>query len=262
MAARGVNKAILVGNLAAEPDFRMLNGGSNSVATVSLATNESFRDQNGNIQERTEWHRIVFWGRLAEIARDYLHKGSQVYVEGKIRTRSYDDQNGQRKYITEIQVTDLQMLGNKPQNQDNNGYGANNYNQQYGGNSLQNPQRGNQQYNGNGHNNQGNYNNNGFNNNNFGNNGNFNNNYGRSGNNVPQQQNPMPEPSYNQSSSQNGSDNAYPGLPPLPSQGAAQTAPGNLNIEKASDSGAGSNSEFTAKEPDMHSSFNDDPLPF
>ena len=114
---KGINKAILVGNLAAEPEFRILNSGANSVATVNLATNESFKDQQGNVQERTEWHRLVFWGRLAEIARDYLHKGSQVYVEGKIRTRSYDDQSGERRYVTEIQVLDLQMLGSKPQGQ-------------------------------------------------------------------------------------------------------------------------------------------------
>ena len=114
---KGINKAILVGNLAAEPEFRILNSGANSVATVNLATNESFKDQQGNVQERTEWHRLVFWGRLAEIARDYLHKGSQVYVEGKIRTRSYEDQNGVTKHVTEIQVAELQMLGSKPQGQ-------------------------------------------------------------------------------------------------------------------------------------------------
>ena len=116
--SRGINKAILVGNLAAEPEYRVLNNGDNCVATVSLATNESFKDQQGNVQERTEWHRLVFWGRLAEIARDYLHKGSQIYVEGKIRTRSYDDQQtGDRKYVTEIQVLDMQMLGSKPHGQ-------------------------------------------------------------------------------------------------------------------------------------------------
>lgn len=116
--SRGINKAILVGNLAADPEYRVLNNGENCVATVSLATNESFKDQQGNIQDRTEWHRLVFWGRLAEIAHQYLTKGAQVYVEGKIRTRSYDDQQtGEKKYITEIQVLDLQMLGSKPQGQ-------------------------------------------------------------------------------------------------------------------------------------------------
>ena len=115
--SRGINKAILVGNLAAEPEYRILNNGENCVATVSLATNESFKDQQGNVQERTEWHRLVFWGKLAEIAHQYLQKGSQIYVEGKIRTRSYDDQSGERRYVTEIQVLDLQMLGSKPQGQ-------------------------------------------------------------------------------------------------------------------------------------------------
>ena len=115
--ARGVNKVILVGNLAAEPEYRVLNNGENCVATVNLATNESFKDQQGNIQERTEWHRLVFWGKLADIAHQYLTKGSQIYVEGKIRTRSYDDQSGERRYVTEIQVLDLQMLGSKPQGQ-------------------------------------------------------------------------------------------------------------------------------------------------
>ena len=115
--ARGVNKVILVGNLAAEPEYRVLNNGENCVATVNLATNESFKDQQGNIQERTEWHRLVFWGKLADIAHQYLTKGSQIYVEGKIRTRSYDDQSGERRYVTEIQVLDMQMLGSKPQGQ-------------------------------------------------------------------------------------------------------------------------------------------------
>ena len=110
---KGLNKVMLIGTLGANPDFRVLNanGGNKSVATVSIATNESFKDSQGNLKEITEWHRLVFWGRLAEIAHQYLTKGSQVYVEGKIRTRSYEDKNGQKKTVTEIQVTDLQMLG-------------------------------------------------------------------------------------------------------------------------------------------------------
>lgn len=112
---KGLNKVMLIGTLGANPDFRVINanGGNKSVATVSVATNESFKDSNGNIKEITEWHRLVFWGKQAEVVRDYLHKGSQVYVEGKIRTRSYEDKNGQKKTVTEIQVTDLQMLGGK-----------------------------------------------------------------------------------------------------------------------------------------------------
>ena len=111
---RGVNKVILLGNTAAEPDFRVLANGSTSIATVALATNESYRDQNGNLQEQTEWHRLVFWGRTAEIARDYMRKGSQIYVEGKIKTRSYDDQQGIKRYTTEIHVTELHLLSQKP----------------------------------------------------------------------------------------------------------------------------------------------------
>ncbi len=111
---RGVNKVILLGNTAAEPDFRVLANGSTSIATVGLATNESYRDQNGNLQEQTEWHRLVFWGRTAEIARDYMRKGSQIYVEGKIKTRSYDDQQGIKRYTTEIHVTELHLLSQKP----------------------------------------------------------------------------------------------------------------------------------------------------
>lgn len=111
--ARGVNKVILLGNVANEPDFRTLPSNSASVATVSLATNESFRDQQGQMQDRVEWHRLVFWGRLAEIVRDYVRKGSMIYVEGKIRTRSYDDKQGVKKYLTEIMVQELQMLGSK-----------------------------------------------------------------------------------------------------------------------------------------------------
>ncbi|MGN1394745.1 MAG: single-stranded DNA-binding protein [Succinivibrionaceae bacterium] len=114
--ARGVNKVILLGNVAAAPDFRVLPSGSVSVATVSLATNESFKDAQGNIQERVEWHRVVFWGRLAEIARDYVVKGAPIYVEGKIRTRSYDDQQGIKRYVTEIQASELQLLGSRNQN--------------------------------------------------------------------------------------------------------------------------------------------------
>ena len=112
--ARGINKAILVGNLADVPEFKILNNGQTAVATVSLATSEQFKDQQGNVQERTELHRLVFWGKTAEIAHQYLQKGSQIYVEGKIRTRSYDDQSGQKRYVTEIQVMEMQMLGSKP----------------------------------------------------------------------------------------------------------------------------------------------------
>ena len=111
---------MLIGTMGAEPEFKMLNNGQMPVATVSIATNETYKDQQGVSQERTEWHRLVFWNKLAEIVHQYLHKGSQIYVEGKLRTRSFDDQNGQKKYVTEIQVTEMLMLGGKNDLQQNN----------------------------------------------------------------------------------------------------------------------------------------------
>ncbi len=124
---RGVNKVLLIGNLAADPSFRLMPDGVTGIATVSLATNEGYRDQQtGQMQERTEWHRLVMWGRTAEIARDYLRKGSSIYVEGKLRSRSYDDKDGIKRYVTEVVVNDLQMLGSKnaqPGNQQLNNYG-------------------------------------------------------------------------------------------------------------------------------------------
>jgi single-strand DNA-binding protein len=108
---RGVNKVILVGNLGQDPDMRALPSGT-AVANVSLATNESWRDkQTGEQHERTEWHRCVFFGRLAEIAGEYLRKGSQIYVEGSLRTRKWQDREGHDRYSTEVIVNDLQMLG-------------------------------------------------------------------------------------------------------------------------------------------------------
>lgn len=115
---KSVNKIILLGNLAAEPEFRTLSNGT-AVATVSMATNESYKDAQGNMQDLTEWHKLVFWQKLADIVHQYLHKGSKVYVEGKLRTRSYDDQNGQKRYITEVQVSDLVMLGDSQSNSNN-----------------------------------------------------------------------------------------------------------------------------------------------
>lgn len=110
MSNRSLNKVMLLGNLAAEPEYKILNN-STAVATVSMATNESYKDAQGNTQDKTEWHKLVFWSKLADVVHQYLHKGSQVYVEGKLRTRDYTDQNGQKRYVTEIQVTELIMLG-------------------------------------------------------------------------------------------------------------------------------------------------------
>src|SRR5690349_18349027 len=98
----GVNKVILVGNLGKDPEVRTLEGGR-KVANVTLATSEKFKDREGNLQERTEWHRLSIWGPQAETAEKYLRKGSQIYAEGKLRTREYE-QDGQKKYATDIMV--------------------------------------------------------------------------------------------------------------------------------------------------------------
>ena len=111
--ARGVNKVILVGNLGRDPEVRYMPSG-NAVANVTLATTESWKDkQTGEKQERTEWHNVVFYSRLAEIAGEYLKKGSQVYVEGSLRTRKWQDKSGNDRYTTEIIASDMQMLGGR-----------------------------------------------------------------------------------------------------------------------------------------------------
>jgi len=107
----GVNKVILIGHLGKDPEVRHLEGGS-SVANFTLATTETFT-RDGNRVEQTEWHNIVMWRGLAEIAEKYLTKGKQVYIEGKIRTRSYEDKEGVKKYVTEIVADNMTMLGSK-----------------------------------------------------------------------------------------------------------------------------------------------------
>ncbi|HYE58806.1 MAG TPA: single-stranded DNA-binding protein [Rhodothermales bacterium] len=110
--ARGINKVILVGNLGADPEVRYTPQGT-AVANFNVATNESYKDRDGNLQEKTEWHRIVVWDRLAEIVEKYLKKGSQVYIEGSLQTRSYEDKDGVTKYVTEIKARELQILGSR-----------------------------------------------------------------------------------------------------------------------------------------------------
>lgn len=105
-----VNKAILVGRLGKDPEVRRTNSGQ-PVARFSLATNEYWNDKNGERQERTEWHNIVAWGKLAEICEQYLNKGRMVYVEGRIQTREYDDRDGNKRRITEVVASDMRMLG-------------------------------------------------------------------------------------------------------------------------------------------------------
>lgn len=112
MATKGVNKVIIVGNLGNDPEIRNLpNGGA--VANLSVATSESWKDQQGQPQERTEWHRVTMYRRLAEIAGEYLKKGSQVYLEGKLQTRKWQDQQGNDRYTTEIIADQMQMLGGR-----------------------------------------------------------------------------------------------------------------------------------------------------
>ena len=111
--ARGINKVILIGNLGSDPEVRYTPNGA-PVANFSLATSESWNDRNtGERQERTEWHRLVLWSKLAEIAGQYLKKGAKIYVEGRLQTRSWDDQSGQKRYTTEVVVNDMQMLDSR-----------------------------------------------------------------------------------------------------------------------------------------------------
>jgi single-strand DNA-binding protein len=111
--SRGINKVILVGNLGADPETRYMPSGS-AVTNLRLATSDSWKDkQTGEQQERTEWHRVAMFGRLAEIAAEYLHKGSQVYIEGSLRTRKWQDKDGNDRYSTEIVANEMQMLGGR-----------------------------------------------------------------------------------------------------------------------------------------------------
>ena len=111
--ARGVNKVILVGNLGRDPEVRYSPNGQ-AVANVTLATSESWKDKtSGEKQEKTEWHRVVFFGRLAEIAGEYLKKGAQIYIEGRLQTRKWQDKDGKDRYTTEIVANDMQMLGSR-----------------------------------------------------------------------------------------------------------------------------------------------------
>lgn len=119
MASRGINKVILIGNLGQDPEVRYMPSGG-TVTNITLATSETWKDkQTGEQKERTEWHRVVFMGKLAEVAGEYLKKGSQVYVEGKLQTRKWQDQSGHERYTTEVLVDSftgvMQMLGGRPQ---------------------------------------------------------------------------------------------------------------------------------------------------
>lgn len=116
MASKGVNKVIIVGNLGQDPEVRFTQNGS-AIANLSIATSESWKDQQGQMQEKTEWHRVAIFGKTAEVAGEYLRKGSQVYIEGKLQTRKWQDQSGQDRYTTEVVVQpysgSMQMLGGR-----------------------------------------------------------------------------------------------------------------------------------------------------
>ena len=107
-----VNKVILIGNLGRDPETRYMPDGG-AITNISIATTETWKDKNGDKQEKTEWHRVAFFGKLAEIAGEYLKKGSQVYVEGRLQTRKWQDKDGQDKYTTEIVANAMQMLGSR-----------------------------------------------------------------------------------------------------------------------------------------------------
>ena len=110
MASRGINKVILVGNLGADPEIRYTSSGT-AVANLRLATTETYMDKNGERTERTEWHRVVLWGKTAETASQYLTKGKQVFVEGRIQTREWQDKDGNKRFSTEIHASNMVMLG-------------------------------------------------------------------------------------------------------------------------------------------------------
>ena len=134
MASRGINKVILVGNLGNDPETRYSQAGA-AITNISIATSETWKDkQTGQPQERTEWHRVVFFNRLAEIAGEYLRKGSKVYVEGALRTRKWQGQDGQDRYTTEVVASEMQML-------DSRGQGGGDYNQAPGGFQQQAPRQ-------------------------------------------------------------------------------------------------------------------------
>jgi len=109
-----VNKAILIGNLGSDPELKYTPSGQ-AVASFRIATSDRWRDKDGQIQERTDWHNIICWGRQAEIANQYLKKGRPVYIEGRIQHRSYDDKDGNKRFITEVVVQRLQLLGGRPE---------------------------------------------------------------------------------------------------------------------------------------------------
>ena len=125
--ARGINKVILVGNLGQDPELRYTGSGT-AVCNMRIATSESYKDREGNQVENTEWHTVVAWARLAEICGEYLKKGRQVYIEGSLQTRQWDDKDGNTRYSTEIKAREMQMLGGRDDNY-SRGNGGDEYDQ-------------------------------------------------------------------------------------------------------------------------------------
>ena len=121
-----INKVILIGNVGQDPEIRYTGDVNNGtkVATFRVATTERYRDRTGNLQEHTEWHSIVVWRNTADVVEKYVKKGTQVYIEGRLRSRSWDDQNGNKRYVTEIVADTLQLLGRKPEGQQGGYHGA------------------------------------------------------------------------------------------------------------------------------------------
>lgn len=142
MASRGVNKVIIVGNIGQDPETRYTPAGA-AITNISVATSEVWKDkQSGQPQERTEWHRVVFFNRLAEIAGEYLKKGSKVYIEGSLRTRKWQDQQGQDRYTTEVVANEMQMLDSRGGANTNSGSGSDmgyGDSQDYGAQSMSSP---------------------------------------------------------------------------------------------------------------------------
>ncbi|MDR3286776.1 MAG: single-stranded DNA-binding protein [Prevotellaceae bacterium] len=116
-----LNKVMIIGNAGKDPELRHLDNGV-SVVTLPVATTERYKDKNGDTKEQTEWHNVVFWRQLAEFAEKYVRKGSQLFIEGRLRTRNWEDQSGNKKYVTEIVADNIRLLGRRPDSNNNNGH--------------------------------------------------------------------------------------------------------------------------------------------
>lgn len=257
---RGVNKVIIVGNLGNDPDVKRFDNGG-MITNISVATSEKWNDrQTGEPREATEWHRIVFNNKLAEIAAQYLRKGSQVYIEGSLRTRKYQDQNGQDRYITEIRADQMQMLGGRPSGQgDNMGYGNDSFGSQNQGYQAQGSYQ-----NQNSYNNQ-NYQNQGYQNPNHQNLSHQNPSHQNQGYNNPSGGNQFNNPANNQNASyqnQQGSGFGNPQFQQQPTQAAQSGLPHNPADQAANASGNANDASNHTNNQVPPSSAVDDDIPF